>query len=127
MKSSIWNWMGFGVGVIVLIVGIVFLLTPPDSYYTDRADEASFGADFYTYEYEATRIAASNAAVTANNIRELGDALSKYAGFFFMTTGMLTIVHYGKSCFVKEYPAEKVKETNENENEHKNDIVSDAV
>lgn len=102
IKRNIWNWAGFAVGIIVLLAGIVFFLTPPDSYYADSADKVSFGADFYTYQYDATRIVTSNTAVTANNIRELGLALSRYAGFFFMAMGMLIIVHYGKHCFIMD-------------------------
>lgn len=103
-KENIWNWIGFVVGIVVLAGGIAFFLTPPDAYYTDSVDKASFGADFYTYQYDATRIIADNAAVTANNIRELGAALSRYAGFFFIAMGLLIVVHYGKLCFVKAIP-----------------------
>ena len=99
IKNNIWDWVGFAIGIFAIVLGIVFLVTPPDSYYTTSADRASFGGDFYTYQYDATRIAAGNAAVTANNIRELGIVLSKYSGFAFMIAGMLILVHYGKKCF----------------------------
>ena len=114
-KNNIWNWIGFGVGIMIFIAGIIFLLTPPDSYYTNSVDKSSFGADYYTYQYEATRIVASNAAVAANNIRELGVALSRYAGFFFMAMGMLTIIHYGKSCFVSSHSTAPSDETPKNQ------------
>ena len=122
IKGNIWNWIGFAVGIVVLLGGIVFFLTPPDSYYTDSADKASFGADFYTYQYDATRVVAGNTAVTANNIRELGVALSRYAGFFFITMGMLIIVHYGKSCFVKNIPITQLNENPENSRDLENTL-----
>lgn len=114
MKNKIWDYLGLCVGIFAIVVGIVFLLTPPDSYYTSSADVASFGADYYTYQYDATRIVASNAAVAANNIRELGVALSNYSGFFFIITGMLVLIHYGKICF-SEYtaPVSKIEEAKE--------------
>lgn len=99
MKSKVWNWLGFFVGIFTIVVGIGFLSSPPDSYYTSTADSATFGADYYTYQYDATRIAASNSAATAKNIREVGIALSRYAGFFFIIAGMLILIHYGKACF----------------------------
>ena len=120
IKENIWNWMGFAVGIVIFIAGIVFYLTPPESYHASSADKVSFGADFYSYQYEATRIVASNTAVTANNIRELGAAISQYAGFFFIAMGLLTVIHYGKVCFVKEVPAVEAAEVPENSSDHEN-------
>lgn len=103
MKNKIWDWLGLCVGIfaIAIVIGIVFLSSPPDAYRTSSTDVASFGADYYTYQYDATRIVASNAAVTANNIRELGIALSRYSGYSFIIVGILILIHYGKICFVK--------------------------
>ena len=99
-----WDLIGMVLGLVILIVGIVFAATPPDSYSTDTADYVSFGGDYQTYEYDATRIAGKNAAVTANNLREIGEAQAKYFGFLFMAAGALTMVTYGKKYFTADAP-----------------------
>lgn len=101
-KKKVWDLIGMILGLVILIAGIVFAATPPESYSTDTAEYASFGGDFYTYEYDATRIAAKNTAVTANNLREMGEAMAKYFGFLFMAAGALTTVSYGKKFFVED-------------------------
>ena len=103
-EKRIWNLIGMLVGLAILICGIVFAANPPESYSTDSTDYATFGGDFYTYEYDATRIAARNAAVTANNIRELGKFLAHGLGAVLIAAGALTFVCYGKK-FCTEVPA----------------------
>ena len=104
-RKNIWDLLGFIVGLALALAGIVFLATPAETYSTHSPDMASFGADFYTYQYDATRDAALNAAVTANNLRELGGKLAVYSGVFFMAAGALTIIHYGRRCFAVGAPA----------------------
>lgn len=111
-KESFWNLIGCILGVVVFLVGVVICVTPPDSYSTSSTDYATFGADFYTYQYEATRAVASNAAVTANNLREMGHAQAHYAGVLFMVIGLLTTISYGKKYFT-DLPNEAQPETNE--------------
>ena len=94
-----WDLIGVILGIVILIAGIAFMKSPPESYSTTSTDYATFGGDFYTYEYKATRAAASNAAVTANNIRELGATMAKCFGFLFVAIGSLTTVYYGKKYF----------------------------
>lgn len=126
MKNKIGDWLGLCVGIFAIVIGILFLSSPPDAYRTSSADVASFGADYYTYQYEATRTVASNAAVTANNIRELGIALSRYSGYSFIIAGMLILIHYGKICFVKlETPvliAAEVPETSDSDTAQEVDV-----
>lgn len=90
--------MGIIIGIAMILMGLIFAMTPPESYSTETADYASFGADYYTYQYEATKIVARNAAVTANNIRELGEELALYFGVAFMFAGALVVVNYGKKA-----------------------------
>ena len=105
-KERTWNLIGFVAGMILILVGIVYIATPAYHYYTSSTDSAAFGADFYTYEYRATQAAASNAAVAANNLRELGGKLALYNGTLFMVLGLGFALHYGKLVFVeKEVPA----------------------
>ena len=95
-KEKTWNLIGMLVGLAIFICGIVFAANPPESYSTGSTDYASFGGDFYTYEYDATRVAARNAAATANNIRELGEFLAHGLGAALIAAGALTFVCYGK-------------------------------
>ena len=111
-NKKTWDLIGAILGIVILIAGIVFMASPPDSYSTKTTDYASFGADFYTYEYDATRAAASNAAVTAHNLREMGEAQSNQFGFLFMIIGALTVVHYGKKYFT-DYIVEVAEEPKE--------------
>ena len=94
--KKIWNIVGAAIGVVVIIMGIVFAATPANTYSTDSADTASFGADFYTYQYKATKIVAQNAAVTANNLREVGEKMALYAGMAFIVAGLLITLHFVK-------------------------------
>lgn len=94
-----WNLIGLILGAAIVITGIIFAVSPAESYSTKTPGTAEFGGDFYTYEYEATRMAASNAATTANNIRELGHAHALYAGLFFVFAGLLVTLHFGKRVF----------------------------
>lgn len=132
IEKNIWSWVGVCVGVIILTVGIVFCSSAPESYNTKSVEDVSFGADFYTYEYAATRIAASNAAIAANNIRELGMFFAKYAGFFFIAMGLLVILHYIKDCikFIAIEPVQLLG-TEKNGKDHPNEyrdtfVVSSA-
>lgn len=101
-KERTWNLIGFVAGLILIVVGIVYIATPADHYSTSSTDSAAFGADFYTYEYRATRAAASNAAVAANNLRELGGKLALYNGTLFMVLGLGFALHFGKLVFVEK-------------------------
>lgn len=103
-KKRTWDLIGMVLGLVILIAGIVFAATPPQAYSTDSTDYASFGGDFYTYQYKATRVVAGNTAVTANNLREIGEAQAKYFGVLFMAAGALTMVSYGKKFFVEDAP-----------------------
>ena len=98
-KKKTWDILGILLGLSILLVGIVFMVTPPESYRANSVDDISFGADYYTEQYNATRVTVNNTAVTANNLREIGQALAHYVGFFFIALGILTMLHYGKSYF----------------------------
>lgn len=96
-----WDMIGIILGIVILILGIVFMVSPPDTYKTNSADSASFGGDYYTYQYEATKIVAGNTAVTANNLREMGETQAKQFGVLLMVIGALTFVNYGKKYFTE--------------------------
>ena len=84
---------GILLGISAIIAGICFLVNPAPGYSTKSPDEISFGADFYTYQYDVTRQAAINSAVTANNLRELSQILALYVGISYIFAGLLLILH----------------------------------
>lgn len=110
MREKTWSLIGMAVGLIVIIIGLVFMATPSDSYTTESTDYASFDADYYTYEYDATRAA----AVTANTLRELSSKLALYSGMFFVVLGVLIVLPHAKRYFCSlsgqaiESPAEAI-------------------
>lgn len=103
LKSvKFWNMVGVIAGIAIIILGIVLACTPADSYVTSTSKDVKFGADYYTYQYEASRNAAGNAAVAANNLREVGEKLALYAGLLFIVIGLLTTIKYAKKYFLEE-------------------------
>ena len=110
MREKTWSLIGMAVGLIVILIGLVFMATPADSYTTESTDYASFDADYYTYEYDATRAA----AVTANTLRELSSKLALYSGMFFVVLGVLIVLPHAKRYFCSlsgqaiESPAEAI-------------------
>lgn len=101
-KEKRWNFIGMLLGVFVIFIGIYFIFDPPTFWSTSSARSYTFGADYYTEQYEVTRVAAVNTAVTANNIRDLGIAISKYVGTAFVITGATMIIHYKKKTLCLE-------------------------
>ena len=98
--AKIFNIIGIVIGIVIIFFGFHFMNSPADSYSASSAESVKFGGDFYTYQYEATRIAAGNAAVTANNIREVGEKLADYAGMIFVFGGAPVVLHYSKELAV---------------------------
>ena len=95
-KEKTWAVIGLLLGIIVVVVGVVFMATPAAEYGTNTPEYASFGADYYTYQYDATRDAAINIAVVAENLRAMSAKLALYAGFGFVVAGLLLCMHYGQ-------------------------------
>lgn len=98
-KDKTWHKIGMFLGIITVIIGVILFFTPADAYKTHSVEEASFGGDYYTYEYEATRIAANNAAVSANNLRELSGKVAMYTGLAFVVAGLQIFIYHGKMNF----------------------------
>ena len=86
MKKA-WNILGIVFGVLAIVFGII-ILTQDTGYHPDSA---SFGGDFYTYSYKATRAAALNI-----------DALLKVVklsfGFLMFVLGGADICYFGQKC-----------------------------
>lgn len=104
LKSvKFWNMVGIIAGVAIIVLGIVLACMPADSYTTQTNNKSvTFGADYYTYQYEASSNAATNAAAAANNLRQIGEKLALYAGLLFVVIGLLTTIKYAKKYFLEE-------------------------
>ncbi len=92
--------IGFILGIIIFIMGISTMNSKPESRSTSYTDSYSFGADFYTEEYEATKNAADNAAVTANNVRELGNTITNCFGTLLIAVGLIVCLYSLKEAVV---------------------------
>lgn len=79
--NNIFSVVGVVAGIIAIILGIVVANSG------DYADTASFGGDFYTYSYKATRY-------SANNILEVIKAL----GYLLISFGLFDISYFGNKC-----------------------------
>ena len=113
-KEKTWSAIGLLLGIIVVVVGIIFMATPAAEYGTNTPEYASFGADYYTYQYDATRDAAINVGVVAENLRAMSAKLALYAGFGFVVLGLLLCLHYGRKfalAAVEREPVENNPET----------------
>lgn len=98
--QKIWNIAGIVLGIALIVTGVVFMLTTdgnPQSSSTYPTKDVEFGADFYTYQYAATRDAAENTSHIVSNSFSLVLALGTYFGAAFVAWGLLTVIHYGKA------------------------------
>ena len=115
-KETIWNKIGLMVGITTIFLGIAFIIFPADSYETRRSKDISFGGDYYTYQYKVTRNAERNAAVAANNIREIGKKLALYYGTIFIVSGVLIVIYFQEKLLLSNNEVSKY-ETSINMNE----------
>lgn len=84
-------------GVVIILAGIL-IMANDSTYlsYTTRVDSYTFGADYYTEQYAATRAAVNNTAVAAGNLCLLGERFGRYMGLVFIFSGALVSLSYGK-------------------------------
>lgn len=109
--QKFWNIAGIVLGIALIVTGVVFMLTSDGKLHTSfPSRDVEFGADFYTYQYSATRDAAENTAHIAYNSYSIVYALSTYCGAAFIAWGLLTIVHYGKAIAALPAPVKEEEE-----------------
>ena len=82
------------------------MLAEPYRYSSANTDYATFGGDFYTYEYHATCAAAQNAAATASFLEDLVDYLMLALSGGTIAAGALITVIFGKKFFTEIQPSE---------------------
>ena len=87
-ESKVFGVVGIVLGITIIIFGFIVLGKIESDYKVD--ENTSFGGDFYTYEYKATRVAAKNT-----------DALATGIGFLLLAIGGTDILYFG-SVFVKK-------------------------
>lgn len=71
---------GMVVGIAILVSGLYMAFGFSSSFNGKTPEDASFGADFYTFQYEATQIA-------AQNVNRLGTFTEKAVNFGFKAGG----------------------------------------
>lgn len=74
--------LGWVLSVVMVVMGILVMTGALDSldYNGSTASYTTFGADFYTYSYRATRYA-------ANNVDELGELVQQVSGLAMIFAG----------------------------------------
>ena len=97
-KKRISGFAVFGIvlGLALIAVGI-YMSSKKMGYSFDIYEtDASFGADFYTYEYSATRSAAMN----TGNIGHLLEGIYKDAGVIVSIIGGVVVAYFGRNLKV---------------------------
>lgn len=105
MKRTIFNVLSIIVGIAMIIVGVNFNSNPAGKWTGSSPTSYTFGADYYTEQYEATRIAANNISATARTIGNLSEKLANYVGFAFIFAGILVCLSSLKKLVVEFEPA----------------------
>ena len=81
------------IGILAGIATIIFSISVLSGYNSwGYLSDTSFGGDFYTYSYRATRAA-------AENVERLGRMLKDAVGYILMAIGLADIAFFGvKLC-----------------------------
>lgn len=106
-SKKLWNLIGIILGISILIFGLVLSGKEPYRYSSANTDYATFGGDFYTYEYHATCAAAQNAAATASFLEDLVDFLMLALSGGTIAAGALITVIFGKKFFTETESSSK--------------------
>lgn len=96
-KKKIVAIAGMAVGAVVVIMGIWCMMFEC-SYYGSYSDYASFGADFYTYSYQATMNAANNVQKLGYVVADAANAIVKAFGMLLIAVGAIDVV-----CFLDKF------------------------
>ena len=77
---------GMIVGLLFIVLGIVAMVGPSNTYFNgSHTRDVEFGADFYTYQYEATKD-------VADDVTKLGNFLEKEFDFIWIIVGGIVIL-----------------------------------
>lgn len=108
-KKNIFCLLGMIIGLAAIIVGIV-VASHEYSGYSDYQylSDAEFGADFYTYIYDAARYAGNNTKAIVSGVRSLHEVCATAFGWMFILGGLLTVCVFGSKLSLpkQETPVE---------------------
>ena len=95
MKNKFFYYVGILAGAIFIFIGAFFIGKSGSRKSYLYADDAKFGADYYTCQYEATKYAANNLAMIGNRID--GWINNFYIGFGSgsIAFGLVVIAYFG--------------------------------
>ncbi len=125
-REKIWHIFGVILGVATILIGVYFACTPAwsgisttitkddntfgISGYSGVPDDTSFGGDYYTYEYGATRSAAITAHLMKKTIDNMCEKMALYVGSAFILVGLLLILNESRKLFCNPKNANKAIE-----------------
>ncbi len=102
IMKKIFSILGMAGGLLLIILGFLTIfgnfgdaIYSVESSYGYDSGYATFGSDYYTYSSNNMAEAASGAAATANNLREISDLLRNSLGWFMMMFGLAIICGFG--------------------------------
>ena len=83
---------GICMGILIMIIGICLAFGAADAHVGSSVDSsASFGADFYTYEYKAT----ASAANSVKNMARSMESFFRLSGFICLGFGGSIACYFG--------------------------------
>lgn len=94
MKKT-FSMAGIGVGIAIMILGLVLAFSKTVSYSGEVPLDYSFGADFYTEQYGATRDAAINVNRLGNVVEDGFNIFTRFTGLFITFSGAATVCYFG--------------------------------
>lgn len=87
---------GMVMGGFLVLFGIIMLVIASNiSFSTPYISDTSFGGDFYTYQYRATRHAAENVSELGELIESVSTSTFTMGGFMAIIFGVIIICYFG--------------------------------
>lgn len=101
------RFVGIGLGILMVIFGILLVASTEELAFDtfSHADTAVFGADYYTEQYDATRIAANNIGVLGRNMEMMFEQLQsifRCIGFSISAFGGVIIYYFSMKLSEKK-------------------------
>lgn len=111
LNKKVFYYVGMGVGLLAIILGFV-CMGMDASYYGKYTQEASFGADFYTYTYGGIVDVSKNINNLGHMIASAMSSLMKICGMFMIVLGLTDVAYFGSKAFdgTKKAEAETVEQ-----------------
>ena len=88
-KKQLYCKIGMAIGVLAVILGFILLSKTFDNVSSDPG-YASFGADFYTLQYKATRYAAQN----VEKVYLMTTVIKNGLSYILIVVGLFDVVYF---------------------------------